>query len=336
MALIEVEKLSKDFSILKRDPGLKGAIWSLVRRRYETVHAVSDVSFEIQRGELVGYIGPNGAGKSTTIKMLTGILIPTSGHLRVCDFVPYRERRHYTRNIGVVFGQRTQLWWDIPVIESFNLLQKVYKVSDNDYRRRLDEFKELLNLDEILDVPVRKLSLGQRMRCDLVASMLHNPQVLFLDEPSIGLDVVGKLRIREFLQRINRETGVTMILTTHDLREIEELCNRLIIVDHGRILYDGGIGGLRTKYAFDRHIIFQLSESHPSDGWQNDLDFNGSVRWETPDPLKVKASFRKESVNPAAVISSVMKHLSVHDITIEEPEIEQIIGMIYSQGKVKQ
>lgn len=328
--MIEVEHLTKVYRSFKRKEGLKGALVNLFYRDYESVQAVDDVSFTINPGELVGYIGPNGAGKSTTIKMLTGILIPTSGQVRVNGFIPYRERYEYTRHIGVVFGQRTQLWWDIPVQESFRLLRKVYQIDEKDFRDRLSMFIELLDLGPLLPIPVRKLSLGQRMRCDLVASMLHHPKVLFLDEPTIGLDVVGKLRIREFLAKINREFGVTMILTTHDLREIEELCQRLLIVDKGKIIYDGDIEGLRMKYTLDRRIVFQLNDNIDFDELQSACAFNGSVRSEVMDPLSLKVTFQRDSYSPADIIERVLKNAPVHDITIEEPSIEDIIGRIYS------
>ena len=223
--IIEVQDLVKEFRTFRRREGVLGALQNLFVREYMTVHAVDHISFSIERGEMVGYIGANGAGKSTTIKILTGILSPSGGRVVSNGFVPYRERRHYTKHIGVVFGQRTQLWWDIAVIESFKLLKEIYEIPDQDYRRRLDVFSEMLNLKEYLHTPVRKLSLGERMRCDLAASLLHNPPLLFLDEPTIGLDVVAKERIREFLKEVNRTEGTTVLLTTHDLSDIEELSN---------------------------------------------------------------------------------------------------------------
>jgi len=215
--IIEVRELTKEFRTFRRREGVLGALQNLFVREYVTVHAVDRVSFTIEPGEMVGYIGANGAGKSTTIKMLTGILVPTGGVVVSYGYVPYRERRRYTRHLGVVFGQRTQLWWDIAVIESFKLLKEIYGVPEADYRRRLDTFAEILNVKEYLHTPVRKLSLGERMRCDLAASLLHNPPLLFLDEPTIGLDVVAKDHIREFLKEINRTEGTTVLLTTHDL-----------------------------------------------------------------------------------------------------------------------
>ena len=335
MAIIEAEGLTKTYRNVKRKKGLKGAVIDLFYREYEEIKAVDEISFQINSGELIGYIGSNGAGKSTTIKMLTGILIPTSGYLQVNGFTPHKQRHEYTRHIGVVFGQRTQLWWDIPVIESFKLLQKVYQIPKTEFEQRLSRFVTLLELNELLNTPVRKLSLGQRMRCDLVASMLHNPKILFLDEPTIGLDVIGKLRIREFLGKINREMDVTMILTTHDLKEIEELCERLLIIDHGKVLYDGGIAKLRDRYTLDRFIIFQLSEALSTDELKSEMGFNGIVSWENVDSLRLKVTFSKDHVKPAEIIENVLKRFPVHDITIEEPSIESIVSRIYSKGNIE-
>lgn len=334
MALIEVEQLSKTFRNFKRKEGLGGALVNLFYRDYETIRAVDAISFQIQPGELVGYIGPNGAGKSTTIKMLTGILVPTSGQIQVGRFVPYRNRREYTRHIGVVFGQRTQLWWDIAVIESFKLLRKVYQVPQPLFDERLKQMKEMLDVEPLLNMPVRKLSLGQRMRCDLVASLLHNPKILFLDEPTIGLDVVGRMRIREFLGQANEQFGTTMILTTHDLDEIEKLCRRVLIIDHGRILYDGSLDGLRGRYSRDRRITFQLSGGFALERLQGEGDSEGDVEWSESGPLRLQARFQRDRVRPAEVIARAIQHAPVHDITIEEPSIEEIVSRIYSEGRV--
>src|ERR1035437_6814722 len=232
-SLIHVHELCKDFRTFKRREGVWGSIQNLFVRDYRTVAAVDRVSFSIERGEMVGYIGPNGAGKSTSIKMLTGILVPTSGEIRINGYVPYRQRRQYVKTIGAVFGQRTQLWWDIAVIESFKLLRRIYDVSQRDFDERMERFNEILGIRDYLRTPVRKLSLGERMRCDLAASLLHNPPLLFLDEPTIGLDVVAKGRIREFLKEVNRTESTTVLLTTHDLSDIEELSQRILIIDKG-------------------------------------------------------------------------------------------------------
>src|SRR5712692_7014920 len=258
--IIQVENLSKEFRTFRRREGVLGALQNLFVREYVTVHAVDRVSFTIEPGEMVGYIGANGAGKSTTIKMLTGILVPTGGHVVANGYVPYRDRRRYTKHLGVVFGQRTQLWWDIAVIESFKLLKEIYEIPDADYRRRLEIFCEILSLQQYLHTPVRKLSLGERMRCDLAASLLHNPPLLFLDEPTIGLDVVAKDHIREFLKEINRVEGTTVLLTTHDLSDIEELSRRILIIDKGRILFDGTLTEMKKRLARYNQVKFFLKD----------------------------------------------------------------------------
>src|SRR5262245_10463470 len=239
MPQIIVEQLVKTYSVAERSPGLWGAIRGLAHRRHRTVRALDGVSFTIERGELVGYIGPNGAGKSTTVKALSGILVPDSGRCEVAGRVPWKQRIAHVAEIGVVFGQRTQLWWDLPVIESFELLRDIYRVPERRYAEARDAMIELLDLAPLLDVPVRQLSLGQRMRCDLAAALLHAPAILFLDEPTIGLDAVSKLAVREFIQRLNRDRGVTVILTTHDMDDIEALCTRVMVIASGKILSDG-------------------------------------------------------------------------------------------------
>lgn len=252
MALIEARGLSKEFRIFRRREGVLGAFRDLFQRDYKTLTAVGGIDFVVDKGEMVGYIGANGAGKSTTIKMLTGILVPTSGSVVVNGYVPHRDREIYTRGIGVVFGQRSQLWWDIAVIESFKLLRRIYDVSKTDFDQRLKRFNEMLELDSFLHLPVRKLSLGQRMRCDLVAALLHNPAILFLDEPTIGLDVLAKARIRDFLKEINREYQTTVILTTHDLGDIEALCPRVAIIDKGKMLFDASLEDLYRHWGHDK------------------------------------------------------------------------------------
>src|ERR1700758_2434547 len=258
--LIYVHDLCKDFRTFRRREGVWGSIQNLFVRDYRTVAAVDRGGFSIERGEMVGYIGPNGAGKSTSIKMLTGILVPTSGEAIVNGFVPYRQRRQYVRTIGVVFGQRTQLWWDIAVVESFKLLRRIYDVAQRDFDARMEMFNHILGIKDYLHTPVRKLSLGERMRCDLAAALLHNPPLLFLDEPTIGLDVVAKHHIREFLRAINRQFQTTVLLTTHDLDDIEELCRRIIIIDHGTVLFDGDLEVLKQRLLRIKQIKFALKE----------------------------------------------------------------------------
>src|SRR5215469_1747785 len=258
--LIQVRDLVKVFRVARHRRGLTGAFRNLLPGEYREVRAVDGISFGIDAGEMVGCIGPNGAGKSTTIKMLTGILVPTSGHVEVAGLVPDRRRREVARRIGVVFGQRTQLWWDLPLIESLDLLRYIYSVPAARYRENLDQFRELLELDLFLNTPVRQLSLGQRMRGDLAAALLHDPPIVYLDEPTIGLDVVAKHRIRGFLRRINRERGVTILMTTHDVADLEQLCSRLLIIDHGKLLYDGGLEEMRGRFGEERTLVVDLAE----------------------------------------------------------------------------
>jgi ABC-2 type transport system ATP-binding protein len=301
-------------------------------REYLTVRAVDHVSFSINAGEMVGYIGANGAGKSTTIKVLTGILVPGGGRVLANGYVPYRDRRHYTQHIGVVFGQRTQLWWDIAVIESFKLLKELYEVPEQQYRSRLDFFCEILNLKEYLHTPVRKLSLGERMRCDLAASLLHNPPLLFLDEPTIGLDVVAKDRIREFLKEINRTQGTTVLLTTHDLSDIEELSKRIIIIDKGRILFDGDLESMKKRLAKYNQVKFYLKDRSQI-ARLAEITKNG-IACQRVDELTYLMRFDRDEHSTAEVIRDLVNQLEVRDIFVEEEPIEDIVKRIYLSGEV--
>lgn len=260
--MIEVNHLTKTFKVLKRREGLKGAFADLFSKDYEYVTAVKDVSVSIGRGEIIGYVGPNGAGKSTTIKMMTGILKPTSGEIVIDNREPYKNRREHMRKIGVVFGQRSQLWWDVPVIDSFELLKDIYSISTNQYNQSLDELTELLNLQELLRSPARQLSLGQRMRCEIAASLLHRPKILFLDEPTIGLDAVSKLAVREFILKLNKTQGTTVILTTHDMQDIEALASRILLIGKGRILMDGDIDAIKKGNATIDETVAELYHSY--------------------------------------------------------------------------
>jgi len=326
-AIVAVDDLAKEFRTFERREGLLGAFVDLFRRQYRTLRAVDRIRFDIQPGEMVGYIGPNGAGKSTTIKMLTGILVPTTGAIRANGFVPWKERSEYTKTIGVVFGQRTQLWWDIAVVESFQLLKKIYGVSDADYQARMRQFDEILSLGRYLRTPVRKLSLGERMRCDVAAALLHNPPLLFLDEPTIGLDIVAKENIRKFLQQVNREFGTTMLLTTHDLTDIEELCARLMIIDHGRLLFDGGLADLKKQLWRDAAVRAELRDRDQADRLF-DVDLPG-VRCERLDELNCRLQFAREKWSAADVIRHVVNAVEVRDIVIEEQSIEEVVKRIY-------
>ncbi len=324
MRHVLVEDLRKTFRVAERDPGMVGALRGVVRRRHRDVQALDGVSFAMDAGELVGYIGPNGAGKSTTVKVLSGILVPDSGQCEVLGRTPWRQRREHVRNIGVVFGQRTQLWWDLPVVESFELLRDIYRVPPAEYAERRDEVIALLTLEPLLDTPVRQLSLGQRMRCDLAAALLHSPSLLFLDEPTIGLDAVAKLAVRDFIQRLNRERGVTVILTTHDLDDIEALCSRVMVIGAGSILFDGTVQGLRDHAGSERRLTVDLA------------DANGTI--EDPSATVVSQEGRRvqvrfdpdETPTPELIARIVAKH-PVRDLFVESPPIEEIIARLYGQ-----
>ncbi|WEK53627.1 MAG: ATP-binding cassette domain-containing protein [Candidatus Cohnella colombiensis] len=334
MLAIDVQQLRKQFKVQKNREGVSGALKDLFKREHTEVVAVKDISFQIPQGEICGYIGENGAGKSTTIKMLTGILVPTSGKLIVNGYVPHKDRETFVRGIGVVFGQRSQLWWDIGVIESFRLLRKVYRVSEADFRRRLDELVETLHLQELLNRPVRKLSLGQRMRCELVAALLHNPSIVFLDEPTIGLDIVVKSEIREFLKRMNREYGTTILLTTHDLQDIEALCSRVIMLDDGRIIYDGGLEELKAQWGKGREVMLQFSES-VSLLELTVLTSGLDVRWSMDNELTAKVWIPRE-LNVSEVLSRVVgASLDISDIKISETNTDEIVREIYQSGSAE-
>ncbi|MSS70241.1 MAG: ATP-binding cassette domain-containing protein [Candidatus Latescibacteria bacterium] len=327
MSHIIVENLVKTFRVAERRPGMWGALRGVVHRRHRTVHALEGVSFSIAPGELVGYIGPNGAGKSTTVKILSGILVPDSGRCEVLGRVPWKERIAHVREVGVVFGQRTQLWWDLPVVESFDLLRDIYRVPPEAYVRTRDELIALLNLAPLLDVPVRQLSLGQRMRCDLAATLLHTPSLLFLDEPTIGLDAVSKLAVRGFIQRLNRERGVTVILTTHDMDDIEALCTRVMVIGRGQILSDGTLEALRARVTTERRLIVDLMGE---DGEVSDPDATVVRR----EDHRVTLSFDPSRVSAAALIGRITATHAIRDLFVENPPIEEIIARLYGEDNL--
>ncbi len=333
MSMLEAVDLSKEYRVAQKREGVGGALVDLFRRRTSTLTAVDRVSFTLERGEMVGYIGANGAGKSTTIKMLTGILVPTSGQIVVNGHVPWKERKAYTRTIGAVFGQRTQLWWDIAVVESFKLLKRIYDVPDDLYRSQIELFDELLDLSDFLHQPVRTLSLGQRMRCDLAAALLHRPEVLFLDEPTIGLDVVSKENIRRFLRNVNDELGTTVILTTHDLDDIEQLCQRVIVIDEGRLLYDGALVGLKRATGERVRLRVELRGEGGAEVLPRATE-GLPVEWERLDAGQYEAEFLKAEVDVAEVVRRVVTDAPVHDLSVLEPPIEEIVRKIY-RGEVK-
>ncbi|RJX39658.1 ATP-binding cassette domain-containing protein [Paenibacillus pinisoli] len=330
MLAIDVKDLRKDFRVQKNREGLSGALKDLFKREYREVRAVKDISFQIPQGEICGYIGENGAGKSTTIKMLTGILVPTAGELKVNGYVPFKDREKFVNGIGVVFGQRSQLWWDIGVIESFQLLRKVYRVPEADFRKRLDNLVERLQLGDLLNRPVRKLSLGQRMRCELVASLLHNPSILFLDEPTIGLDIVVKTEIRDFLMQMNKEEGTTILLTTHDLQDIEALCSRVIMLDDGRVIYDGGLDELKTKWSKGREIQFQFASQTPLAKLKQ-LTEGINVGWTIENDVTAKL-FVPHEVSVSDAMARVVGGADIRDIKIFETNTDEIVRGIYQSG----
>lgn len=326
--MIKVENLSKEFKISKKYPGFKGALRSFFSTEYTIKKAVDDISFEINDGEIVGYIGANGAGKSTTIKMMTGILTPSSGRIIVVGVIPYENREKNAKNIGVVFGQKTQLWWDLPVSETFPLLKDIYGVSDEEYEERMNYFKEILGLDEFFLSPVRTLSLGQRMRADLAAALIHNPKIIYLDEPTIGLDVVVKESVRKAIKDINEKYGTTIILTTHDLNDIEELCNRIIIIDSGKKIYDGELEGVKEQFGYLTTIEIQLKDKSNIEKINfarfKDDDFKLNMK-----ESKVSITFNKNNISSADIIGEVMKKSKVIDFNIKETSIEDIVKKMY-------
>lgn len=324
---IMVEDLVKSYRIAERAPGLWGSVRSLVHRQYRELRALDGVSFSIDAGELVGYIGPNGAGKSTTVKTLSGILVPDSGRCEVRGRVPWRQRVEHVAEIGVVFGQRTQLWWDLPVIESFELLRDIYRVPLDRYRAASDELIALLKIKALLDVPVRQLSLGQRMRCDLAAALLHQPPVLFLDEPTIGLDAVSKLAVRDFIRQLSRNRGVTVILTTHDMDDIEALCDRVIVIANGKILCDGSLADLRARVSRERWLTVDLANDEEVNDPQATI-----VRREGQ---RLCLGFDPQQVSPAALIARITARHDVRDLFVENPPIETIVARLYESTDTK-
>ena len=322
MPQILVQDLAKTYRVLERDPGVLGALKGLVRPRWRKVDALKGVSFALERGELLGFIGPNGAGKSTTIKILSGILRPDGGTVEVDGLVPWRERVRHVARIGVVFGQRTQLWWDLPVADGFDLLRDIYRVDPARYRQTRDEMVALLRLEKLLDQPVRQLSLGQRMRAEIAAAMLHEPAILFLDEPTIGLDAPSKLAVREFVKRLNREKGVTVLLTTHDMHDIEALAERVIVIGHGRVLADSPFEALRANVLAERRLFVDFAGDAP------DLALPG-VTVRAREGRSLELAFDPKVIGAPALIAAITAHHAVEDIHVEQPAIEEVIARFY-------
>jgi len=323
-SIIRVSHLVKEFRTPKRAPGILGGLRTLFTREQNVVRAVDGVNFEIAEGELVGYLGRNGAGKSTTIKMLTGILVPTSGEVVVDGLTPWRDRQRNALNIGVVFGQRTQLWWDLPLVESFELIRRMYRMDLPTYRGELDRVVDLLEMGEYLRTPVRQLSLGQRMRGDLAAAILYRPRILYLDEPTVGVDVLAKQRIREFIAEANRADGTTVLLTTHDLRDVERLCRRIVVIERGRILFDGGVDELKTKYSPGRRIVVEVAglEGPIELPGTEEIRREGSRVWLRFDPTRTPI---------APLIGQLTSRYAVTDLTLEEADLEEVVRLIFAE-----
>jgi ABC-2 type transport system ATP-binding protein len=333
MEIIRVSNLTKKFTIYEKEAGLKGVFKSFFNAKKIIKTAVDDVSFSINEGEILGYIGPNGAGKSTTIKVLTGILTPTSGEVGVDGLIPYQKRTQNAKKIGVVFGQRTQLWWDLPLNESFTVLKEIYQVSDEDFKERMTYFEELFGLNEFIKQPVRQLSLGQRMKADIVASLLHNPKILYLDEPTIGLDVIAKESIRKTIKEINQKYHTTVILTTHDLADIEELCNRILLIDKGKIIYDGDLNHIRETYGSKKIITFTFKS--PDEADKIDVKKFKTVDKDLTvvvEDNKVNIIFNKQKIQIKDITYHVLNQADVLDIDISDDQLENIIKAIYKHG----
>ena len=324
MSFIEVKEVSKTFKVNKRSAGIPGMIANMFVPKFENKKAVDGISFDIESGEMVGFIGPNGAGKSTTIKMLSGILCPDSGSISVNSYVPYRQRKEYVAGIGVVFGQKSQLQWDLPVIDSFELLKAIYRIPEEMYKKNLKRYTDMLDMGGFINQPVRQLSLGQRMRSDIVASLLHSPKIVFFDEPTIGVDVIGKETIRSFIRELNEKDKITMIFTTHDMQDIEQTCKRILIIDKGSLLYDGSLQEIRNKYGTTRQLIAEFNEDTEVTPIEN-------VMIGDPKDRKRSFTFDNSVVDVNALMHEILGKYSIRDITVTEPEIETIIRKIYNK-----
>lgn len=325
MSLIKAENLSKTFKIYSQGEGVRGYLKSFVKRDYEKLHAVEDLNLEIESGEMIGYIGSNGAGKSTTVKMLTGILEPSSGKIEVDGRDPHKHRKKNAMNIGVVFGQKTQLWWDLPVKESFKLLKEIYEVPEEPYKQRIEEFNEVLQLSEFWEQPVRKLSLGQKMRCELAAAFLHHPKIVYLDEPTIGLDVAVKERIRDFIRKMNEEKDITVMLTTHDIGDIEDLCDRIVVLDEGMKIYDGSLDKLVNRFS-SRRLLMQVERPE-----EFEIDIDGVKEIKRLDE-GLEVVFDREVISASDLMRQILKDYEILDFQIKEPDIEEVVKKVYNEG----
>ena len=326
MSFIEVKQINKTFKVPVKEKGRFGTLKTFFNRKYKEVKAINDISFSIKKGEIVGYIGPNGAGKSTTIKVLSGILVPDSGSVIIDKKVPWKERKEYVGQIGVVFGQRSQLWWDIPAIDTFNLLKDIYKIPEEKYQKKLNELIDLLNLKDIVNVPVRQLSLGQRMRCEIAASLIHSPKILFLDEPTIGLDAISKKIVRDFIKKLNKKDNVTVILTTHAMADIEALAKRIILIGKGEVLYDGTLKKLKDNYDYLRKITIKTN-----DKLSLEKDYIVEEH-KTKDTIEYVIDIRKIEISD--FIKLISSKISIIDIDIDSGNIDDLIVRLYEEYKI--
>ena len=326
MSFIEVKQISKTFRVAKKKSGLKASLISFFKRDYKDVKAVDEISFSIEKGEIVGYIGPNGAGKSTTIKILSGILVPDKGECRVQGMIPWKNRREYVKNIGVVFGQRSQLWWDIPAEDTFDLLRDIYDIPEEEFQATKEDLIKRLNLSDIINIPVRQLSLGQRMRCEIAASLLHNPEILFLDEPTIGLDAVSKQVVRDFIKKLNKEKNTTIILTSHDMADIKALAKRIVLIGKGKVLYDGSLKRLQNQYETQEYVSIKTKD-------------NLNIR----NKGIIKKNKNKEGydlvidtriLSISQLLNLISKKITIEDIEIDHEELDNIIVKLYQDYKI--
>ena len=320
MPQIHISNLRKTYRVRRKKAGVK------FRRELRIIQALQGIGFDVDAGEIVGFIGPNGAGKSTTVKILSGILVPDSGRVEILGRVPWLERIEHVAEIGVVFGQRTQLWWDVPIIDSLELLRDIYSLTRSDYVSTLDQLVGVLNISDLLETPLRQLSLGQRMRCELVASLLHSPRILFLDEPTIGLDSTSKLQLRDYIKERNRTEGTTVILTTHDMDDIEAVCNRVVVIGKGKLLYDGGLDYLRKRYAPERKMTVTITGSLP--------ESIPGARLFKAEGNTVELYFNNELLPAPALISRINERCEVHDLTVENPDIDEVVSRMYDSEAI--
>ena len=321
--IIEFNNICKNFKISTKKKG--NVILNFFKREHKTIEALKNVSFDVEEGDIVGYIGPNGAGKSTTIKIMSGILNPTSGECKIMGYTPWKDRKQYVKNIGVVFGQRSQLWWDVPIIDSFELLKDIYKIPDKEYNETLNELTETLNLKELLNRPLRQLSLGQKMKCELAGSLLHRPKILFLDEPTIGLDAVTKLAVREFIKKINKKWGTTIILTTHDMSDIDALTNKIILIGRGQILYNGSFSSIKHKYDNVKQIDVEFKQVYDK------IEFDGYEVVSHNQNMATLKNLPTTKFNTKDFINEISKKYEVVDFSVKPISVDEILAKLYTE-----